>query len=427
LESRRLDARHLPFFAALGTLDVGSPEWLAARAGLVTLRLVDSWTTHGACTLSLGSRARRAVETAIAELSPDKSERQFLANVITAMSRAPGHGVPSIVGPLLAYAYELQVRTAWALAADVYESVFEGCGGERTDSVYGDPAGAAAAAIRLGACYRQLGDRDRASEAYMTAERIGIELRDTYTVLAARLRHAKLSAEHGNLPAAGAMLDTLIEVTGDTGFADLHAEALHERAHIAHRCGEYARAATLAHEAWMRTTDPIERDRVLVGLAASLQEIGQREAARDANLLLVAQAKEPLSRWGATINLIELATLDRREVDFLRYRRSLEGAALPPVLAGYYHFYVGQGYHAFGRPERARTAFNQAIALAETHGLNDLLFQAESARTAADRIGGTGEPGHGEIPMRPVARTDAAIARVATAIRDARQLAGISG
>jgi tetratricopeptide (TPR) repeat protein len=266
----------------------------------------------------------------------------------------------------------------------VYEFVFDGCGRDDTDTVGCDPSGASTAALRMGACYRQLGDRDRAASAYTAAERIGSRVGDSYTVLKARIRQAKLTMERGNVPEAEALFEQLITATTASGFADLRAEALHQRAHVAHSRGQYQRAAVLAYEAWTETSDPLERDRVLVGLAASLQEMGQREAARDANLLLAAQARDPLARWGATINLVELAVLDRREVDFRRFRRALQGVDLPPLLQGYLHLYVGQGYYAFAQPERGRVALNHAVALAEAHGFHELLFQAESIQAAGE-------------------------------------------
>jgi hypothetical protein len=39
--------RHLPFFEEIAARDEGTKEWHAATAGLVVLRLVDTWLENG--------------------------------------------------------------------------------------------------------------------------------------------------------------------------------------------------------------------------------------------------------------------------------------------------------------------------------------------------------------------------------------------
>jgi tetratricopeptide (TPR) repeat protein len=271
---------------------------------------------------------------------------------------------------------------------------------------------------------RQLGDHARAADAYAVAERLGAAADNVYAVLMAQLGRAKLTVERGNLPAAEAACDAVIDAATRAGVLDVRAQACYERAHVAHRRGHYALAVSLAYEAWTETTDPAERDRVLTGLATSLADVGQREAARDANLLLAAQARDPSTRWVATINLLELAAQDGREVEFTRLRRALEDVDLPPMLAGHFHYYVAQGYQTFGQPARAGAEYDRAIAIATRHGLNELLMQAEGARGAAAARTAVPVPPCRAAPTPP---NDRAVNSVAAAIRGARQLAGITG
>jgi len=418
-ECERLDARHLPFFTALGTLDAGSPEWRAAKAGLVTMRLVDSWVAQGSRVLSTGSRGRRAVGAAIDELLPD-AERQLLTNIIAATVRAPEPTVSYIAAPLLAYAYALQARAAWAMAADVYETVMRECGAAWQDQSRCDAVSAATAALRSGFCYRQLGDRARAEEAYTLAETLG----GTYTVLRAQLGRANLAIDRGNLPAAEELCEAVLAAASEAGLADVHARALHDRAHIAFRRGEYRLSVSLAFEAWMSTSDPAERERVLVDLASALTEVGEREAARDGHLILAATAHDPSIRWIATINLIELAVLDRREVDFSRHRLALARTSLPPHLAGHYHLYVARGYETFGDTERARMAYERALAIAEAHQLNELIFQIEAIKAASVLENGSVPADTAAVPCPDA---EPGFGRVASVIREARQLAGVQG
>src|SRR5581483_673966 len=108
-----------------------------------------------------------------------------------------------IAAPLLAYAHALQFASTWALAADVYVTVWETCG-PRGNGQDGAPdiEAASIAALRLGACYRTLGQNIRAVAAYQAAAAIAEQRGDIGTVLRANLGQAKVIQERGNLPLA---------------------------------------------------------------------------------------------------------------------------------------------------------------------------------------------------------------------------------
>ncbi len=75
---------------------------------------------------------------------------------------------------------------------------------------------------------------------------------------------------------------------------DVRGLAWHDRAHIAHRRGRVTEAIDYAYEAWSAIDDPVARERVLGDLAAIALAAGYRETARDANMVLLATAREPL-------------------------------------------------------------------------------------------------------------------------------------
>jgi hypothetical protein len=183
---------------------------------------------------------------------------------------------------------------------------------------------------------------------------------------------------------------------------------LQDRADVAYRRGEYERAVRLGYEALAGLTDPAARDRALSDVAVALTELGVRSAARDAHLILAATAQEQYSRWIAVVNLLELATLDRCEPVFEQYRRELADAPLPPTLQWYYHYYVGKGYQAFGRPAEAGEALEHALAVATRHGLNKFVFDAE--RALAELARGT------PAEFRPEPDTPEGVREVAQAI-----------
>ena len=55
--------RHLPFFTELAALEGEDPSWRSVTAGLVVLRLVDSWIEEGAAAVTadtVTARSRRS-------------------------------------------------------------------------------------------------------------------------------------------------------------------------------------------------------------------------------------------------------------------------------------------------------------------------------------------------------------------------------
>ena len=74
--------------------------------------------------------------------------------------------------------------------------------------------------------------------------------------------------------------------------------------------GEHAEGLKLAYEALGLSTKPTERDEVLEDIAAMFVQLGMHDAARDAHLVLSATAQTKFVRWSATLNLMELASLD---------------------------------------------------------------------------------------------------------------------
>src|SRR5581483_4202544 len=101
--------------------------------------------------------------------------------------------------------------------------------------------------------------------------------------------------------------------------------------------------------------------------SVALLAAGYRGVARDAHAMLAAIAHEPLIRWAAILNLIEIATLDGDEAEYVRCRHELRGVSLPPQFAANFHDYVGIAEFTFGRPVRALAELERALATAEEH------------------------------------------------------------
>jgi tetratricopeptide (TPR) repeat protein len=404
--------QHVPFFEALARAKEGSREWRLTSAGLVTLRLFDAWLVEGPSVVSAGAWGLRAVRESIDAMDAGSSSRAILASIVDAMEGAGMVRVPLVAPRLLAYARALQFDGRWELAADVHRTVIAHAHPvEEADIVI-------AANMQLGTCMRTLAGWDEAAAAYTRAGCVAAMSGDIVNVLRARIFEANILIDRGSLPHAQAILEETIKESSAYRLTEVRALALHGRADVALRRGDFEVAIGMAYEALEGLTAPSARDRVLSDIAVAFYELGMRDSARDAYLILAATAQEQYSRWVALINLMECAAADRREPMFEQYRREVAEASLPVTLACQYHFYVGQGYSLFGHTAQAKASLERAIELAEQHQINEILFRAEQGLEAL-RDGGVVI-----IASTPEFSPTAEVERVAHAVREMRELVG---
>jgi tetratricopeptide (TPR) repeat protein len=241
---------------------------------------------------------------------------------------------------------------------------------------------------------------------------------DIVSVLRARIHEANMAMDRGNIPRAQSILDETIQNATANALVDVRARALHSRAVVAMKRGEFEHGIRLAYEALRDQAQPSERDRVLSDIATAFYDLGMRSAARDAYLILAATAQEQYQRWIATINLLECAAADGREPIFEQYRRELADVSLPVSLACHYHFYVGEGYRLFRRLDQSRAALQRSLAIASQHGINEMVIRAERA---LQQVGDAGVVIIAETPA-----PSEEIAEVASAIREMRELVGVA-
>jgi hypothetical protein len=407
--------RHRAFFDALARADERSDVWQTEHAGLVTLRFLDSWREGGGSWSGDWSDAafhyeRDAVESAIAAVPETFSERRLLATIVERVVLARAGQPASFIPPLFAYARSLDLRSAWALAANVYGVLWESfVARDRLGPVDDDVA--QSVAQRLGACHRMLGDHARAGEGYAAAVMLATQRGDERATLQARLGQAKTLIDQGYLHEAELRLVSIVGTATGAHLAEIRAYAWHDLAHVAHLCGKMLAGIEYAYEAWQATEDAVERERVLITLANLLLGAGYPDVSREANALLAVTGVEPFVRWLATVNLIEIATIERREIDFARYKKVLTNVELPPLLQGEFHYYVGLGHLTFDQPTLAAEAFGRSVAIAEEYGLGELLARAREQRSVRTTRVVAGTP-------RPVS-----VMRVADALHSARLLA----
>ncbi len=377
---QREGARHLPFFGALAELEEGDLSWRSVSAGLVVLRLIDAWVDEGAASVTADGWGMRSVYAAIEEMPAGIPARAVLRSIVDAIRVAPTNDMHAVAPRLMAYARSLDLDAKWALAADVYQSVIAHVHPIEESDV------AIAAHLRLAFSLRELGQLDRSAAVCDDAAVLARATGDMVGVLRAQIGRARIAVTRGNLPDAERHLDDTIRRAGGDGLAEVRTVALQERANVAYLRGHYDSAIRLAYDALGDTSDPINRDRLLLDIAAAFYMLGARSVARDAYLILEATAQEQYQRWVASINLMELAAAEGATTVFERHRRYLLEQPLTPVLQTQLQIHIGAGYADLGQPLAARAALKAARALAERFQLNQLLFAAEERLSSlADR------------------------------------------
>jgi tetratricopeptide (TPR) repeat protein len=397
---------HLPFLEALAGLTESSPQWQRTLAGFLTLRFVEKWadTTDGAPAPLL--KEVNAVHRAVDDVD-DAGIRDLLDEIIRAASESWGQRSSAVTAAVLSYAQHLREQETWALAADAFDTfVRHALTDEERQFV-------PLAYVRLGGCQRIVGDSDAALAAYQAggdcAERAG----DLQTALMARLGAAHVMKDRGNYPAAEQILDEVIaKASGIVELSDVLARAKHDRGVVATDCGDTEGAVALYFEALNTYKDERGRQRVLCDIAYNLTALGLLDAARDAFRALHASAPEPYSRVIAAINLMYLAQLGCRELEFEHFRRELGALALPPRGAAHYYLYAGEGLRRFGRNEAARAAYARALDIAGQHKFNVISLEADAALDAMRR-----RVAMPPAPARPK-RDPPSVAHVVRAVRE---------
>jgi len=106
--------------------------------------------------------------------------------------------------------------------------------------------------------------------------------------------------------------------------------------------------------------------------------LGVRSAARDAFLVLVATSADQYVRWSSSIQLLAISAADGVGPMFEKYRQELAGQPLPSGLRAEFEYETGRGYLVLGHFEDATTWLTAAVSTANTNGLYQLVFEAES-------------------------------------------------
>jgi hypothetical protein len=364
--------RHQVYFDALGSMQEGTPSWRSVFAGLSVLRLVDAYSESSSAANRAGWAQVNTVRTVIDEMSEGTLTRGLLTTIVDTLTKVNAVD-DSVFESLIAYWRALDYEASWALATDVFSTVAKLAKPEK------NPRLVVEANVAAGGAARRNGDWEISARAYSQAAFIADTLGDRPGVLTVQIGIANTYLAKGNLPQAQLILNDVIVQAQDQDLREVHADALHAHSTLSARQGSPSDGLKFAYEALGMMTKPTSKDVVLGDIAALFMEIGLREGARDANLVLASTAQSQVVRWVATINLMELASLDNMPEAFDGYARGLAKAPLGPWLRSHYLLFLGEGHDRFEREDASIEALEEAVHFAESNQIHQVAFRADAA------------------------------------------------
>ena len=371
--------RHQVYFDTLGSMKEDSASWRSTFAGLSVLRLVDTYADAGSPDNPAGWAQLHSVQAAVEAIGEGNPVRGVLAAVFEAITKQ-GAVDDTVFTALLAYGRALDYEASWGLATDVFSTVARLTRPEKNARL------AVEAHTAVGGAARRNGEWEISARAYSQAAYIADTLGDRPGVLAVQVGIANTYLAKGNLPQAETILDDVIVQARDQELPEVQGLALHSRAAIAQKRGEFAEGLKLAYEALQLTVNPATRDVVLEDIAAIFTDLGLRDSARDAHLVLTATAQSRLVRWTATVNLLELAGVDGMEDAFDSYASQLASAQTGPWVRAHFLLFLGEGLHRLGRVAQAEHTLEEAIAFSDTNQFHEIAFKAQSALSAVRSV-----------------------------------------
>jgi len=364
--------RHQVYFDTLGSMREDSASWRAVFAGLSVLRLVDSYAGPRSPTDAAGWAQLHSVRAAIEEMSEGDVTRGVLTAVLEELTKRNSVD-ETVCASLLGYGRALDYEASWGLATDVFSTV-------ANLTVPGkNPRLAVEANVAVGGAGRRNGDWEASARGYSQAAYIADTLGDRAGVLTVQVGIANTYLAKGNLPQAQLILEDVIVQARDQALPEIQGMALHSHAVLTARQGDPSVGLKLAYEALGLTSKASEKDQVLVDIAGMFTALGMHDSARDAHLILTATAQTKFVRWSATLNLMELESLDGMAEAFDTYARELARAPLGVWIRSHYLLFLGEGLQRFGREEAAIEALEEAVDFAEANQIHHIAFKAQAA------------------------------------------------
>jgi tetratricopeptide (TPR) repeat protein len=270
---------------------------------------------------------------------------------------------------MLQYARALEEVSAWALAADLYDTTLRSIRHRRRIE--------ALCHVGIAHCYFRLNALPEAERAYERAALAASCAGDAASHLRARMGLTSVAIVRGNLRIARARAAKALRQARALGVPSLLARALHDCAQIYGLEGSYYKALRVAMAALARY-ETTSRDRIRCDVAYALYRLGMFEGSRYLYCAVARHATERVTRMAALVNLLDIAARQGDEAEFTRLRVEVEGRDMPPYLNAHARWTVAEGCLRLGMYEAGRESLKITIAMASEHGFNQLLIEAET-------------------------------------------------
>jgi hypothetical protein len=370
--------RHLPYFEMLSTLDESSPSWYATLGGLAVLDLVDKAREDPAL-VSADLASSAAISETISRIGEGNPVKRVLKRVVASV-HSDDLGWQGVGVGLFEYGRALDFDGNWKLAVDVFETAADIARASH------EPKAAIEATTALGGAARRSGDWDKSAEGYADAAHLASAVGDRALGLTVRVGTANTMIAKGNLPEAESLLDEVIEEAERSRLDTVTPLALHAKSTVAHLRKDFNGALALAYRALEKTTNANLRENLTAEIAAAFVELGLRDAGRDAHLILSITSRYQWVRSQATLNLMELASLDGQCEPFDRYSKQLCAQPLDPRLQAYFLLYYGQGCARLGRLEAAAKSIAEAGEFANAHKIHQVAHEANESLASLGKM-----------------------------------------
>ncbi len=244
----------------------------------------------------------------------------------------------------------------------------------------GSPEAATDAARFQGKVLRSLAEWDRALAWYEVARKVAEEAAGPRKLAVVLDGMANTYRDLGNLPRARELLGEVLVMGREGGDRYATAIAHHDLMTVDRVGGDLVSATQHGWRAFQSYDSEEGRHKALFDLAGVLQEIGELSSASDAYSIVVQQVATFEYKLLALDALAYIAARQGDEAahESFRVRMELEGwESLSAVYRAQVLFYRGLSNRALGRWEESVRWLSEALALAEQHKLNKLIFDAE--------------------------------------------------
>lgn len=283
----------------------------------------------------------------------------------------------------------------------------------------GDARSAAEALWYGGRLLRRRAEWDRATGRYHAAQRIADAAGLADVAVHLRVGLSVIKQDVGNLPAARQGLEEALGLAQTSGDQDAVGVVHHAFMGLEQLAGNVERGLEHGWVAIASYSSSDRRMQCMATLAGVLLDLGDWDAAEDAWALVAHASRERYYLIYAYDALAHIAALRGDPNAFLAHAArcdTLDWAAGSGWVKAEILFHRGLSYRALGLTEEADAWLRRAVAFAEEHGYNRVLFKAEEALESLIQ----------SAPRQATEPTPAAPAQVREGLRMMRhELAGV--